>query len=165
MRLRTFLAIPVLALFCLPARSAELTSKLTPIAAMHRTPYGSLFFIQDVVNDYDIRQDTTFVFINGDGDLDLPQQNGGFCFAFNHYTTTDWSRLSKTYRARIRKTYAAGNTKTERFAREYIPTPILTSEALPTLCINGIANAGQIQIDFSSEGGRVFTRTVSFKVN
>ena len=162
--LRIITLLTVLTLGASQACAAGLGGKFSPLEAMHQTPYGSLFFIEDTANDFAIRRGAIFVLIQGDGNLRLPTQSQGYCFAFNHYTITDRSKLSKTYRARIRKTLANGKIKSENFSAEFIPTPIITSPAVPNLCINGVSGVTLIQIEFNSEAGPAFSRTIAFSL-
>jgi hypothetical protein len=132
---------------------------------MHGTTYGTLFFAEGVGHDYDLASASGFILIRGNGSIDIPQQRGGYCFVFNHYNPGIRSKLSLTYRARTFKTYTSGKVSAppERFASEFVPTPELSSQAIPSYCVSNITNVTQIQIDFSSEAGPLFSRTISFR--
>lgn len=148
------------------SRAAELADRYTTFEEMHGTTYGSLFFAEAAGHDYDLANASGFVLIRGTGDVDLPQQPGGYCFVFNHYNPAVRSKLSRTYRARTFKTYTNGKVSTppERFSSEFIPTPQLGSQAVPSYCVSNIADVIQIQIGFSSEAGPLFARTISFRL-
>ncbi|AWM03729.1 hypothetical protein [Bradyrhizobium amphicarpaeae] len=146
------------------AFTADLGNRFESFEAMHATPFGSLFFVEGVVHDWDIPSQPRFVLIQGEGQINLPVQQGGYCFAFNHYLSTGTLSVSRTYRARIRKTPAKGSTRLDLFSGEYIPTPDIASSAVPSLCINGIADVRLIEILFNSERTKDFNRAISFQI-
>ena len=149
-----------------PCRAAELADRYATFEEMHGTAYGTLFFAEAAGHDYDLATVSGFVLVRGNGNLDLQQQPGGYCFVFNHYNPAIRSRLSRTYRARTLKTYTSGKVSTppERFSSEFVPTPQLGSQAVPSYCVSNIADVTNIQIDFSSEAGPLFSRTISFRL-
>ena len=146
-----------------PVWAGNLGNRVNTFEDMHTTPYGSLFFVEGAAHDWEIGDNHAFVALNGDGNVSLPRQPNGYCFAFNHYNPAITSRLSRTYRARIHKT-RAGGVSSEPFSDEFIPTPDPTSQAVPSLCISGLANVSSIAIEFRSEAGPIFTRAISFQV-
>ena len=146
------------------ALAADLGTRFDSFEGMHSTAFGSLFFVEGVAHDWDIASQPHFVIIQGDGRVSLPVQSGGYCFAFNHYTATPNPAVSRTYRALIGKTLLNGRRTRENFSGEYIPTPDVTSSAVPTLCINGIAGISAIALQFGSEGTSSFNRTISFEL-
>lgn len=153
-------------LLAAPCYAAELADRYSTFEAMHGSTYGTLFFAEGVGHDYDLANAPGFVLVRGNGNVDLPQQPGGYCFVFNHYNPSIRSTLSRTYRARTLKTYANGKVTSpaERFSSEFIPTPDLSSKAVPSYCVSNVANVTQIQIDFSSEAGPSFTHSISFQL-
>ncbi|WP_063682896.1 hypothetical protein [Bradyrhizobium stylosanthis] len=144
--------------------AADLGGRFGSFEAMHSTPFGSLFFIEGVFHDWDIPSQPRFVLIQSEGQVTLPAQPDGYCFALNHYVSTATPIISRTYRVRIRKTLVKGSAKPEPFSGEYIPTSNIFSSAVPTLCVNGIADVSAIELRFSSEGTKAFNKTISFQI-
>ena len=155
----------IAAIGCQNAAAADLGKRYESYLDMHQdTAYGSLFFNEGAIRIIDSRQRKRFIMISGDGDLNLPSQQG-YCFVFNHYSSpTAKPDVTLRYGAKIIKHLKDGTQASEVFDGAYSPTNKPTSSNVPDLCVSGIRNVAKISIEFSSDDGTHFSWKISFAV-
>ena len=153
-----------LAMSVTQAFAAELGQKYTSYLDMHKeTAYGSLFFNEGAIRERDSRNRKRFAAIKGNGDVDLPSQQG-YCFVFNHYGRGETATATFQYRAKITKEFKDGRKTEQTISRPYSPTDDPVSPNLPDLCVSGLNNVSKVSIDFSSDDGDNFSWTISFAI-
>ncbi len=143
-------------------RPPGLESPSTAIVTFRDTAYGSLFFNETAIRRADNRIKKRFKAVTGNGDIDLPAQQG-YCFVFNHYGRANESdNVSHVYRAKISKAFIDGRSTIELFEESFVPTDELTSSNVPDVCVAGIRNVSKVTIDFGSDDGEAFDWHISF---
>jgi hypothetical protein len=154
----------IMTLMASGAMAAELGQHYDSYRDMHeKTQYGSLFFNEGAIRVEQSRVLKRFIAITGDGELNLPSQQG-YCFVFNHYDSPNGNSVTHTYRAKISKWFNDGTQTDQLIPRTYKPASENWSSDLPDICVNGIRRVTKVAIAFSSDDEKYFDWNISFAV-
>lgn len=164
MRRRLSLSICAFILVAPNCYAGSLADRYNTFRDLHqKTAYWTLFFNHDAIRYTQSRSYKRFQLIVGDGEIDLPSQQG-YCFVFNHYTDDPATvGKSRTYRAEIQKLFGSGSKTLEIVPRNFSPTDDNFSENLPDLCVSSLYGVTTMSIRFTIDDGNP-SREISFRL-